>query len=729
MVPNALNPPQRDAVLHTEGPLLVLAGAGSGKTRVLTHRFGHLVRVGGVRPDQICAVTFTNKAAGEMRERVSRLLDEATLPWLATFHSLCARLLRRHASHLGLPNDFAIYDDTDQLTLMRRAASELNLSEALFPPTRLLYAIDRAKNDDRRPDDLARSATDRFGEGVALAYRRYQELLTANGALDFGDLLLRTLDLFRTQPEILNAYQKCFRYVMVDEFQDTNRAQYLLLRFLGGKHGNVCVVGDDDQSIYRWRGADVRNILEFEQDFPGARVIRLEQNYRSTQTILDAAGAVIANNRNRKGKTLWTENGTGTPITRFAAIDERSEARFVCEEIGHIQRDGAALGDISVFYRTNAQSRVLEDELVHAGLPYTVVGGMKFYERKEVKDLLACLRVIANPHDSLSLRRIINTPPRGIGPTTVDALEAVARRRRQPLVEVVLDPDPASLGATARGRVIAFAEVLQRLRAANTGSVTAVLRSVIEETGYLEWLTGDMTQEGESRADNVRELLTVTEDFDARTAEPGLTPFLEQMALVTDIDGFNAAADCVTLMTLHNSKGLEFPIVFIIGVEEGLFPHERSADSPDAIEEERRLCYVGMTRARQRLYLVHAAHRHLFGRTQENAPSRFLSEIPERLLAHRYDGTWPAVSCDDEPQIDYSYSQLDEGIRARGAARLRPSMPPGLRPGVRVRHKDFGVGVIRRVEGSGDQCKITVLFERAGSRKLLQRFAQLETLS
>jgi DNA helicase-2/ATP-dependent DNA helicase PcrA len=723
-----LNAPQREAVLHTEGPLLILAGAGSGKTRVLTHRFAHLVRTHGVRADQICAVTFTNKAAGEMRERVGRLLDGESAPWLGTFHALCARLLRRHADRLGLPRDFTIYDDADQLAVMRRVASELNLSEQLFPPARLLHLVDRAKNDDLRPADVAQRNGDSYGERVALAYRRYQELLAANAAVDFGDLLLRTLDLMRDHRDVLTSYQQRFRFLMVDEFQDTNRTQYVLLQLLAAAHANVCVVGDDDQSIYRWRGADLRNILDFERDFPGARVIRLEQNYRSTQTILDAAGAVIAHNRGRKGKTLWTENGGGTPIVLFTAHDERGEARFVCDQIEQARRTGAKLGDVAAFYRTNAQSRALEDALARAGVPYAVVGGMKFYERKEVKDLLAYLRVVANPHDSVSLLRIINTPARGIGATTLQVLEATARSLGEPLFDVILNPGAANLSPSAAGRVADFAAILRRLHETNRTSVTPLLRTIINETRYLDRLQADATPEAESRADNVNELLTVTEDYDAQATEPGLSGFLEQMALITDLDGLTAAVDRVTLMTLHNSKGLEFPIVFIIGAEEGLFPHERSLESAEAIEEERRLCYVGMTRARQQLYLACAEHRHVFGRTQENLPSRFLAEIPARLIERRSDVRFPPTPSGDEPRVDYSYSQIDTPQRTRRL--VPPPVAAGApRLGARVRHKDFGIGVIRRVEGSGDQCKLTVVFERAGSKKLLQRFAQLEMLS
>jgi DNA helicase-2/ATP-dependent DNA helicase PcrA len=729
-----LNPAQREAVLHCDGALLILAGAGSGKTRVLTYRFAHLVRRLDVPADRICAVTFTNKAAGEMRERVKSLLGGANPPWLATFHSLCARLLRRHAECLGMSRDFVIYDDADQLSLLRRVCTDLDLSEQLFPPPRLAHAIDRAKNDDIRPEDLSRRASDVHSERIALAYRRYQALLEANEALDFGDLLLRTCDLFRANPGLLASYQERFRYLMVDEFQDTNRAQYLLLRLLAGERGSVCVVGDDDQSIYRWRGADVRNILEFERDFPGAHVIRLEQNYRSTQTILDAAGAVIAHNRSRKGKTLWTENGNGTPLSIYSAADERAEGFWVRQQIEQARREGARLGDVAVFYRTNAQSRAVEDELARSGLPYSVVGGLKFYERKEVKDLLAYLRVLANPRDTVSLLRIINTPPRGIGPSTIEALESSAREHGRPLREILLDPPKAALTPAAATRVASFAATLSGLREVDRDTVTPLLRRVIEDSGYLDRLLSESTPESESRAENVRELLTVTEDFDAHapeSGESGLTAFLERLALVTDLDGLEESPDRVTLMTLHNSKGLEFPLVFMIGVEEGLFPHERSIDNPEAIEEERRLCYVGMTRARRRLSLVHAWRRHLFGRVQHNPPSRFLDEIPDHLVRRHGDEDRDEARGPDEPTIDYSYSQLDHHPRAHRRVEsggIQRNLPGGIRTGSRVRHRDFGEGVVRRIEGSGDQCKITVVFDRWGSKKLIQKFARLESV-
>ncbi|HVO28281.1 MAG TPA: UvrD-helicase domain-containing protein [Candidatus Margulisiibacteriota bacterium] len=720
-----LNPQQREAVLHVEGPLLVLAGAGSGKTRVLTHRIAHLVLQCGVPPERICAVTFTNKAAREMRERTIRIVEAGNLVSLTTFHSLGARILRRHATRIGRRNDFAIFDEADQRMVIRKVAAELQLSDEQYPPARLLAAIDRAKNDGLAPRHLHADAGDPVARILAAVYDRYQAGLAANNALDFGDLLLCTMDLFRQEPAVLALYQEQFQYLMVDEYQDTNRVQYQLMRLIGSAQRNVCVVGDDDQSIYRWRGADLRNILDFESDFPGARVLRLEQNYRSTKNILAAAGAVIQHNVGRKGKSLWTENIAGEPLVLYTALDERAEARYVVREIEQLLRAGYSAGDVAIFYRTNAQSRPLEEELVRTRLAYSIVGSTRFYDRKEVRDLLAYLRLIANPQDSVSLMRIINVPPRGIGKTSTDALERAAAARKLPLAHLLSDTSALGLTPTVNDRLAAFDALCARLRAAARTSVAAALRAVLAETGYLERLQAETTPEAEARVENVNELLSVCEEFDATAPEASLLAFLEQIALIADVDSYAATQERVTLMTLHNSKGLEFPVAFIIGMEEGLFPHERSLEQPDAIEEERRLCYVGFTRARQRLYLVHALQRHLFGRVQHNLPSRFLAEIPEPLL--RREGNARSLS-PDEPTVDYSYSQLAEVPRVVRRQRPVPGMTndSGFAVGQRVLHAEFGPGVVRAVEGNGERTKLTVRFERSGIKKLIARYAALE---
>ena len=525
---------------------------------------------------------------------------------------------------------------------------------------------------------------------------------------------------------MLARYQEQFQYLMVDEYQDTNRVQYQLMRLIGSAHRNVCVVGDDDQSIYRWRGADLRNILDFESDFPGARVLRLEQNYRSSKNILAAAGGVIQHNIGRKGKSLWTENAAGEHVVLYTALDERAEARYVVREIERLTRADCSAGDVAVFYRTNAQSRALEEELVRTRLAYSIVGSTRFYDRKEIKDLLAYLRLAANPQDSVSLLRIINVPPRGIGKTTVDALERAAAERGLHLAHLLADAASLDLTPSVSARLTEFDRLCTRLRTAASTSVTAALRAVLAETGYLERLQAESTPEAEARVENVNELLSVCEEFDATAEDGSLTAFLEQIALIADVDSYAAAQDRVTLMTLHNSKGLEFPVVFIIGVEEGLFPHERSLEHPEAIEEERRLCYVGFTRARQRLYLVHALRRHLFGRMQENLPSRFLAEIPESLL-RREGETPPGPS--DEPTVDYSYSQLSEPPRVvRRTALVHSSATNdcGFAVGQRVVHAEFGPGIVRAVEGNGDRTKLTVRFERSGIKKLIARYAALE---
>lgn len=721
-----LNPQQREAVLHTEGPLLILAGAGSGKTRVLTHRIAHLVREHGVEPQRICAVTFTNKAAQEMRERTNRLLGCDAAAWLTTFHSLCARILRRHAVHIDRRNDFVIYDEADQRALIRRVTAELQLSEELYPAARLLAAIDRAKNDLRLPNDFLDALDDPHGRTLGQVYAHYQRALAANNACDFGDLLLDVVELFGRAPTVLAAYREQFRYLMVDEYQDTNRAQYQLLRLLGGQHRNVCVVGDDDQCIYRWRGANLRNIFDFERDFPATRVLRLEQNYRSTKNILAAAGAVIEHNHDRKGKTLWTDNDAGELITVQTAVDERAEARCVVRRIEELVCGGHAAGDIGVFYRTNAQSRALEEELARGRVAYTIVGSTRFYDRKEIKDLLAYLRIVANPQDSVSLLRIINVPARGIGKSTLDALERAAAQNGGALHAVIADPGALGLAPAACGRLTEFHRLCARLRAAATSSVTTLLQAILTETGYRERLLAENTPDAQARVENIEELLTVTEQFDATADDPSLAAFLEQVALIADVDTYAAAPARVTLMTLHNSKGLEFPMVFIIGLEEGLLPHERSLHQADAIEEERRLCYVGFTRARRCLYLTHTLRRHLFGRMQENLPSRFLAEIPDALLRRE---SHPLANENAEPTVDYSYSQVPEYSRARQhAGRPRPAVPSdngGFHVGQRVRHAEFGTGTVRAVEGSGERTKLTVRFERAGVKKLIARYAAL----
>ncbi len=718
-----LNDRQREAVEHGDGPLLVLAGAGSGKTRVITARIARLVER-GTPPESVLALTFTNKAAAEMRARVARALDARGADlWLSTFHSAAATILRRHAAQLGYAPSFTIYDDQDRQKVIRQCMSEENVGEQLLSPSSVAWSIDQAKNDALSPDELAAKPLTPFADVVARLYRRYQRTLERQNAVDFGDLILLVVRLFRDRPEICARYQARARHLLVDEYQDTNHAQYLLLRQLAaGDRPNVCVVGDDDQSIYGWRGAQVRNILDFERDFAAAHVMRLEQNYRSTKTILAAAGAVIANNHGRKGKTLWTANPAGEAVVTAAAEDDLAEARLVVGEVRRLAASGRALGEIVVFYRTNAQSRALEEAAMRAALPYAIVGGIRFYERKEIKDLLAYLRVLANPADDGSFERIVNCPPRGIGDQTLGALRAAARDAGVSMADALARRFPvAGIAAAAAGRLREFGALLHRIaEALDRDGLGTVLETVLAETSYRDRLEagGDRA----SRLEDIDELLGVARDFDLRAASTEATRerlarFLEEAALVSDWDRQDASRDRLTLMTLHTSKGLEFPVVFIVGLEEGIFPHQRALDDPDELEEERRLCYVGMTRARERLYLLRAERRLRFGTVSERPASRFLDEIPETMTRALLPAIRAPRRVASGPVVDYSYSQevVDDG--------------EGLTAGTRVRHPTFGVGIVRRSEGRGDGEKLSVQFARAGMKKLIRRYANLEIVA
>ncbi|MCZ2110990.1 MAG: UvrD-helicase domain-containing protein [Dehalococcoidia bacterium] len=731
-----LNEQQREAVMHGNGPLLVLAGAGSGKTRVITTRIAALV-ADGTSPRDVLALTFTNKAAAEMRHRLGTMLGgRAGELWMSTFHSAAAQILRRHIHHLGYTSSFSIFDEQDCAKLLRQCLAEEGIDERAGTPAAIAWAIDRAKNEGLDPEALARRPSSRDVE--VRVYRRYQRLLKRQNAVDFGDLIMLAARVLREESQVLAGYRARLRHVLVDEYQDTNRAQYLLLRLLAdGERPNLCVVGDDDQSIYGWRGAEIRNILDFERDFPDAKVVRLEQNYRSTKTILAAAGAVVANNSDRKGKTLWTANPQGAPVTVAVAEDDLAEARLVMAEVRRLVSAGRRLHDIVIFYRTNAQSRAVEEAAMRAAMPYTIVGGIRFYERKEIKDLLAYLRVLANPADDVSLARIINTPARGIGDQTVSALRLAAREADCSITELLRrTPPPPGLAATSAARVRAFADLLDALRATLDGtSVAIVVERLLEMTAYRERLDG---AEGErtSRIENIDELLAVARDFDERsplgeTARTRLERFLEEAALVSDWDRTAEARDRLTLMTLHTSKGLEFPIVFILGMEEGIFPHQRVLGDAQALEEERRVCYVGMTRARAELYLFRAERRLRFGTISERPPSRFLEEIPEQYVKpvstsakpfrrplERRAPSDPIGSSD--PVMDYSYRQESPESFAEGGSLL---------PGTKVRHPTFGVGIVRRSEGRGEQEKLMVQFARVGMKKLIRRFANLETVN
>jgi DNA helicase-2/ATP-dependent DNA helicase PcrA len=721
-----LNPEQREAVVTTEGPLLVLAGAGSGKTRVLTQRIAYLVGACGIAPEGILAVTFTNKAAGEMRDRVEKLLGaDATGVWLSTFHSVCVRILRRDIGHLGITRGFAIYDEADSLSAVKRALARHKLDPKVVEPRRVRWRIDQWKNAGEDPAAVARAAWDAEARQAADVYATYQRVLADAGALDFGDLLLKTVELFDRFPEVLAHYRRRWQYVLVDEYQDTNRVQYRLVQQLVAEHGNLCVVGDPDQSIYAWRGADLNNILEFERDYPGAVVVKLERNYRSTQPILAGASGVVSHNLARKRKQLFTEREGGQPIILFEAGDDREEAQVVVREIAALVReDGRAYGDCAIFYRTNAQSRVFEEELLACDVPYVVVGGVRFYDRAEVKDALSYLKLALNHADAAALRRIVNKPPRGIGKASLERAEQLAEQHGTTLLEGLRRFAESEDGARAAAKIGAFLALIEELgHHARDAAPARAIAHALDRSGYLDALERDGSLEAEGRIENLRELLTAAEDFGRANADvsddrSALELFLDQVALVADVDSFDRRDDRVSLMTVHSAKGLEFPIVYLVGMEEGVFPHSNSLRDAAGLEEERRLCYVGMTRAMERLTITSAAERLRYGSRSYGVPSRFLSEIPEEV-AQRIGGRAPGrVSRTREsagPHYDYSYAQSDPGEGAAGIGR-----------GTRVRHPHFGVGMVISVTGSGPGQKLKIQFERAGVKTLMLKFANLE---
>jgi DNA helicase-2/ATP-dependent DNA helicase PcrA len=714
----SLNPVQREAVLHTEGPVLIVAGAGSGKTRALTYRIAHLIRDLGLSPYAILAITFTNKAAREMAERVEGLLGERISRgmWILTFHSACARILRREHNHLGLPSTFTIYDEGDTERLVSGVLRDLNVDAKRFPPRAMATAIGKAKDVVVGADEYADAAANFYEQIIAKVYVEYERRKRAAGALDFDDLISETVRLFRDHPEILEHYQERFRYILIDEYQDTNRAQYQLVNLLADKYGNLCVVGDADQGVYSWRGATIQNLLDFERDWPQAQVFLMEQNYRSTQNILAVANALIEHNVQRKPKSLWTETPGGELAVRFRADNEHEEALFVAEEVHRlVDEEGHRYSDVAIFYRTNAQSRVLEDVFMRAGMPYKVVGGVRFYQRKEIKDVLAYLRLLLNPQDLISARRVINTPKRGIGETTVAAVESFALTEGVPFLDAARRVDEISTLATrARGAVAGFMQVMDRLQQAlDSGAEPArMVEAASTESGYLLELETERTVEAEGRIENLRELSGVAAEYEARYPDGGLPGFLEQVALVSEQDEYDEEASSVTLMTLHNAKGLEFPVVFVIGMEDGVFPHYRSMGDSAQLEEERRLAYVGITRARERLYLTHAWSRSLFGQTSYNPPSRFLAEIPSDLLR----------SIEEDELADAGQG---DGSAIRQAVSTGTHVNVDVSAGDTVVHEKWGEGVVLTVSGRGTDAEATVIFEDAGQKRLLLAYAPL----
>ncbi|MBI2247407.1 MAG: UvrD-helicase domain-containing protein [Armatimonadetes bacterium] len=728
-----LNPPQQDAVTHPGGPLLILAGAGSGKTRVLAYRVAYLIKEQGISPGRILAVTFTNKAANEMRARVDRLVGGAVARavWIGTFHHICGRILRRHGDRIGIGKNFLIYDDDDQRSVMREVIKSLGLDERRFPPAVLLAMIGKAKNEAVDHLTYAEQATGFYEEVAARAYRAYQTALQERNALDFDDMLLEVLRLFHEAPDVKEDYQERFQHILVDEYQDTNRTQYLIVRTLAAKYRNLVCVGDDDQSIYKFRGADVRNILDFERDYPDVTIVKLEQNYRSTQTILQAAGGIIQQNPHRHRKTLWTANPPGEAVVLYEAYDGHDEARFVAEEIQRLRTspsplpsprpgegtnlspsplegEGGGEGrlcyrDFVVLYRTNAQSRLFEEAMLRRGMPYAIVGGVRFYERKEVRDIIAYLRLATSPADTASLKRILNVPRRGIGDVSLQRLDSYAAAHGISLLQTMSAPEAVEeLPKAAQRAAGEFVALIERLRdRAARVRATDLIDAAIVETGYQAMLESEGTDEAYSRLENLRELVTVAQEFEQITGEEGLEAFLQHLALVSDLDTWQEEADRVTLMTLHSAKGLEFSVVFLAGVEEGLFPHARALEEEGGLEEERRLCYVGMTRAKQQLYLSYARTRAIFGTTMPGIPSRFLDEMPQELIARPAVAAAPVPWQDEERTVE-TFSSGD-----------------------RVRHASFGEGTVLEVEGEGIRAVVTVRFPQ-GIKRLALGYAPLE---
>lgn len=735
-----LNPQQAEAVINTEGPMLIMAGAGSGKTKVLTCRVANLLQK-GVRPYRILAITFTNKAAAEMRERVNNMSGPAAKDvWLFTFHAFCARFLRMEIDKLpGYGGNFAIYDTADSQNLIKQILKEMNLDDKRFQPSGILSRISNAKNALQDAAAFARQAGDFYEQKVADIYSRYEQKLQLNNALDFDDLLMLSIKLLQENKEVREKYQDRFDYLLVDEYQDTNHAQYLLTKFLAAKHRNICVVGDADQSIYGWRGADIQNILDFEKDYPDAKVIKLEQNYRSTQIILDAANAVIENNTGRKPKNLWTENKSGADIIYFQAVDERDEARFVIEQLQNLQRtENKKLGDMAILYRTNTQSRIFEEMLIKSGISYNMVGGLKFYERKEIKDIIAYLRVIFNPADSLSLLRIINVPKRGIGDASLAKIQAYAAANNVSLFEAVSNA-AAIDGLSSRfvNKLDDLAGIIfELMNLAGEAPVEDLIDRVLRDTGYLEELENERTPQAQSRIDNLHELISVAQEFAASEEENNLENFLAHVALVSDIDDTELGEDAITLMTLHSSKGLEFPVVFLVGMEEGLFPHARTLMDETEIEEERRLCYVGITRAKEKLFLSSTKMRTIYGNTVTYPPSRFLQEIPARLVK--------TIKRQERFSALENFKQVSEKYSARPQKPASTFNPHSFMPqkpaaaaggtgtrfntGDRVSHSKWGEGMVVSVKDSPDGQEVKVAFAGAGVRSLLTKYAVLKKL-
>lgn len=734
---STLNKEQQEAVKQTEGPLLIMAGAGSGKTRVLTHRIAYLIEEKSVAPRNILAITFTNKAAREMKDRVRQLVGpESEYMWVSTFHSMCVRILRRDIERIGYNRNFSIIDSSDQLTVMKQVLKNLNIDPKQYDPRAMIGQVSNKKNELITPEQATSSANNYYEKQVAEIYTNYQNMLRKNHVLDFDDLIMETIHLFKRVPEVLQYYQHRFQYIHVDEYQDTNHAQYYLVKQLSSRFHNLCVVGDSDQSIYRWRGANIANILSFEKDYPSAKTIFLEQNYRSTKSILDAANHVINHNTGRKPKNLWTDNDEGKKINYYHARTEREEAHFITEKIQDLLTDGRYNpDDIAILYRTNAQSRTIEDTLMKANMTYQIIGGLKFYDRKEIKDIIAYLRLITNPADDISFERIVNEPKRGIGAASVDRLRAYATMQDISLFDAILEVEATSVPKRAANALMNFRNMMDDfIKQQEFLSATDMVELVLERTEYEAMLKNEQTIEAQARLENIAEFMTVTKDFEQTSAEDkSLVAFLTDLALIADIDSMDEDEETdieekITLMTLHSAKGLEFPIVFLIGLEEGIFPHSRSMMDEEEMQEERRLAYVGITRAEQELYLTHAQMRTLYGRTNMNPMSRFISEIPTELLEGKEEQQRPV------------FAQMRQNSRSNsssGTVQAPPRKKPvqhettgaekgEWQPGDKAHHNKWGVGTVVKVKEAGDETELDIAFPApTGIKRLLAKFAPI----
>ena len=738
---DTLNKQQKEAVFHTRGPLLLLAGAGSGKTRVLVHRIAYLIEEEQVNPWNIMAITFTNKAAGEMRERVDDMIGfGAENIWVSTFHSTCVRILRRHIDLLGYENSFTIYDTDDQKTLIKEVCKYLQIDTKMFPERSLMSAISKAKDEFLSPSEYeAEHRGDFHKTKVASVYKEYQKRLKANNALDFDDLLFKTVELVQFHPEILEKYQERFRYIMVDEYQDTNHVQFLFVSMLAGKYRNLCVVGDDDQSIYKFRGANIYNILNFEKKYEDATVIKLEQNYRSTQNILNAANGVIRHNIGRKDKTLWTDNEAGELVSFCQYDSEYEEAEQIVNKIEQLTKDGTArLQDIAILNRTNAQSRVFEEKFLLKNIPYKIVGGVNFYQRKEIKDLISYLKVVNNGQDDLAVRRIINVPKRGIGLTTVDRIQEYAIGRGISFLDSAYEVENIAGMSRAIGKIQDFTNLIDDFREqANRMSVSELFSYIIEQTGYVDELAAEKTEEAEGRIENIDELLNKIVSYEESAEEPTLNELLEEIALVADIDNLENDTEAVVIMTLHSAKGLEFPYVFMGGMEDGMFPSYMTivADDQDELEEERRLCYVGITRAKKQLFLSAARKRMIRGQTQFNKVSRFINEIPRELLEitngmSRFQrGGLSSLAEDQMKKVFQSRTPVMGGNPYKKQEVISPKVSLDYGVGDTVKHLKFGVGVVTEIRSGGKDYEVTVDFEKVGVKKMFASFAKLKKIS